>query len=102
MPKTDTLPSLFEERKATLDAHPMSEKTQPPDCKKPPDFHIGSPAPPDILLGKTRNISAATSRFNAFPWWRSIMIPKNSIKVNRNIEKNAKTYKLHQVDLHAI
>ena len=83
MPKTDTLPSLFEERKATLDAHPMSEKTQPPDCKKPPDFHIGSPAPPDILLGKTRTVSAATSRFNAY----SMVAPDNDTKKQKKSQE---------------
>ena len=80
---------LVKSAKRPLTHIPCQRKiTQPPDCKKPPGFLAGTPAPPDILLGKTRNVSAATSRFNAFPWWRPIMIPKNKGNVNRILKKS--------------
>ena len=102
MPQTGTLPSLFEERKTTLDAHPMSEKPNRPIARSP------RTSTSEVLLLRTYS-SEKPAMFQRqppdsthIPWWRLIMIPKNRRKVKGNNKKNAKSWAHVQAGLPTI
>lgn len=80
--EADALPRIWKRETSTCKI-PMRKHSQPPDCKDPPRGEPPLRALSDILRGKTRTISTATSRIIAAPWWRPIIIPKTKAFVKR-------------------